>query len=63
ARAVIKVELINVQGRVVKTLASGVYDRGYHRVKVDGTSLPQGIYFVRLNTETRDEISKFLIVK
>jgi hypothetical protein len=62
-RSNVTLDVLDIQGRVVKTLAKGEYDRGYYRVKVDGESLPQGIYFVRLKVNGRDEVSKFLLVK
>ena len=62
-RSNVTLDVLDIQGRVVKTLAKGEYDRGYYRVKIDGESLPQGIYFVRLKVNGRDEVSKFLLVK
>jgi hypothetical protein len=62
-RSNVTLDVLDIQGRVVKTLAKGEYDRGYYRVKVDGESLPQGIYFVRLRVNGKDEVSKFLLVK
>jgi hypothetical protein len=62
-RSNVTLDVLDIQGRVVKTLAKGEYDRGYYRVKVDGESLPQGIYFVRLRVDGKDEVNKFLLVK
>jgi len=62
-RSNVTLDVLDIQGRVVKTLAKGEYDRGYYRVKFDGESLPQGIYFVRLRVDGKDEVSKFLLVK
>jgi len=59
----ITLDIIDVQGRVVRVLARGEYDRGYYRVKIDGKELPQGIYFVRLRAEEKDHVNKFLLVK
>jgi hypothetical protein len=62
-RMMVRLEIIDIQGRVVKVLASGEYDKGYQRIKMDSSSLSQGVYFIRLKTETKEEVAKFLIVK
>ncbi|MDI6851027.1 MAG: T9SS type A sorting domain-containing protein, partial [bacterium] len=59
----ITLEIIDIQGRVVKVLARGEYDRGYYRLRIDGKALPQGIYFVRLKADGKDHVNKFLLVR
>jgi len=39
----------NVEGRLVKALMDEVMQAGKHRVAFDGSNLPSGIYFARLN--------------
>jgi hypothetical protein len=63
SKMVVRVELIDVQGRVVKVLADGTFDRGTHRVKLDGSKLSGGIYFVRMKADKVDKVQKVMIVK
>ncbi len=62
-RAKVRLDLIDVQGRVVRVLANSEFDRGVHRVRLDGTGLPQGVYFVRMRVENKEQVAKFLMVR
>jgi len=59
----VKLEIIDIQGRVVQVLANRSFDRGYHRISIDGSKLSQGIYFIRFKTKAREEVAKFLNVR
>jgi hypothetical protein len=50
----VKLALIDLQGRVVATLAEGLYSAGSHRVNWSGgrPACPGGIYFLRLDSES-----------
>ncbi|MGB9909463.1 MAG: T9SS type A sorting domain-containing protein, partial [Candidatus Hydrothermia bacterium] len=63
SRMVVRVELIDVQGRVVKVLADGAFERGTHRVKLDGSKLSGGVYFVRMKADKVDKVQKIMIVR
>lgn len=58
-RADVKLELFDVQGRRVKTLASGVHEAGWHAIRWNGEGegggrIGAGIYFVRFRADGRE---------
>ena len=61
----VRIEVHDVRGRLVATLADRRYDAGEHMVAWDGTddrgaSLASGLYFVKAETETRKAILKLV---
>jgi hypothetical protein len=48
SRVAVVAELIGSDGRHIRTLLDGWSDAGVHRMVVDGSGLPAGLYFVRL---------------
>jgi hypothetical protein len=64
----VTLELLDLQGRRVRMLASGALAPGRHDVRWDGTdqsgrSLPGGIYFARLSTGGRGEVRRFAVLR
>ncbi|MBO0952544.1 S8/S53 family peptidase [Fibrella forsythiae] len=47
------VEVYNIMGQKVKTLANGWHEPGTHQVKFDGHELAKGTYVFKVNTGTR----------
>ena len=56
-------ELFDVTGRRVAMLADQDYMAGKHQVRVDGTSLASGLYFVHLNMSDRQSTHKLMLIK
>jgi len=61
-------EVYNVNGRLITTLADGVFNAGYHRVVWRGTDafgaeVSSGMYFYRLVTEEKVLTKKMLMLK
>ncbi len=50
ARAPISLEVFNVVGQRVRTLASGFFDAGTHQVSFDARGLASGVYYYRLSS-------------
>ncbi|UCD63990.1 MAG: PKD domain-containing protein [Candidatus Zixiibacteriota bacterium] len=59
----VSLEVYNIRGRKVTTLANGVYPAGYHHVEWDASAQPSGIYLYRLTTGNYAETRKMLLVK
>ncbi|UCD63495.1 MAG: S8 family peptidase [Candidatus Zixiibacteriota bacterium] len=57
------VEVFNVLGQKVATLADGDYPAGRHQVEFDGSALATGIYFCRLRTGETTATRKMMLVK
>ena len=55
--------VFDVTGRVVATLADGVYEPGDHRLTFNGTNLATGLYFARLESGANITTAKLLLLK
>jgi hypothetical protein len=60
-----QVELVvfNVTGEKVATLVSGTQSAGIYSQQFDGSDLPSGIYFYRLNAGEFSQTNRMLLVK
>jgi hypothetical protein len=63
-----KVEVYDVTGRCVVTLADGRYDAGWHTLRWGGRSaageqVAPGVYFVRLTVRNQTATSKLILIK
>lgn len=68
AEALIRLDLYNLLGRRVRTLADGVLEAGYHTLTWDGTDqngrqVASGIYFYRITTANFTQSRKMLLLK
>ena len=59
----VRVELFDVLGRSVCLLTDAVLPAGEHDVAVNGTSLPSGLYFARLQSGNTQTTHKLLLLK
>ena len=59
----VRVELFDVLGRSVCLLTDAVLPAGEHDVAVNGTSLPSGLYFARLQSGSMQATHKLLLMK
>ena len=59
----VSVNLIDIQGRLVQTIANGMYLVGTHNLVVDGFSLSSGVYFIQLITDEKIEYQKIMLLK
>jgi len=64
----VSIEVFNIRGQHVKTLVDGYFEDGIHSVVWDGIdhqgiSVPSGIYFYRLETNTGSEVRRMVLMK
>jgi len=59
----VNLTVYDITGRLVKTLADKNFTRGTYRVTFDGSELPSGVYFYRLQADNFTETKKMLMVK
>ncbi|UCE25474.1 MAG: PKD domain-containing protein, partial [Candidatus Zixiibacteriota bacterium] len=59
----VSLQVFNIRGQKVATLASGVYSAGYHQVQWDASAQPSGVYLYRLTAGDFIETKKMLLIK
>jgi hypothetical protein len=59
----LKINIYNILGEQVKTIAEGIYETGYYKVTFDATSLPSGTYIYRLESNEFVETKKMILIK
>lgn len=59
----VKLSLYNIIGNEIKTLSDGNYAAGTHELKLDGSELPSGIYFVKMTAENFQQTIKITLAK
>ncbi|MEO0136321.1 MAG: choice-of-anchor J domain-containing protein [candidate division WOR-3 bacterium] len=64
----IEIVIYNAAGQMVRTLAKAKVDKGLYKLNWNGyddygRKLPNGVYFVRMNTDSRKITNKVLMVK
>ena len=62
-RTNVTLKVYNVLGQEVRTLVSGGQSIGSHSVQFDGSNLPSGVYFYRLQAGTFTETKKLTVLK
>ena len=56
----VQLDLLDVQGRVLKTLRNQSFNKGIQTTNIDLTEIPSGIYFVRLTSEDPMQVKKLI---
>jgi len=59
----VTLEIYNILGQKVATLAQGTYEAGYHNVTWDASDAASGVYFYRLVTKEYIDSKKMLLLK
>jgi hypothetical protein len=62
-RAHVILTLFNTLGQQVATLTNGEIDAGYHEVTFDGSGLPSGVYFYRIQAGDFSQTKKLLLLR
>ena len=59
----VRLELFDINGRLVNELASRQESIGYHSVFINGGDLVSGVYFVKMNVEREMSMRKLILLK
>jgi hypothetical protein len=59
----VSITVYDVLGQQIATLADGIISAGHHMVQFDGSSMPSGMYFCRLQTEEVTQSRKMMLLK
>ena len=62
-RSHVTLTVYNMLGQRLAELANGEVEAGYHDVTFDGSSLPSGVYFYRLQVGTYMEAKRLLVLR
>lgn len=58
-----KIYITDINGKIVKELLNGVFEKGNYSISINADSLPQGKYFYSLETPTKKLTKSFEITK
>lgn len=59
----IKIEIFNINGQKLETIAEGFFKQGVHEIKFDGSKYASGLYVYTLKTESYIQSRKMLLIK
>ncbi len=59
----LKINIYNMLGEQVATIAEGMYESGYHKVTFDASNLPSGTYIYRLQSNDFVQVKKMILLK
>jgi hypothetical protein len=59
----ISLEIYNIIGQKISTLAEGNLEAGTHTFRWDGSEYPSGVYFYSLKNGTNVDIRKMILLK
>jgi len=64
----LRLDIFDIQGRLIRTLAQGTAAAGSHQILWNGTNeqgemVPSGIYFYRLQAGSFQEIKRMVMLK
>lgn len=62
-RNYVRLELIDMLGKVVMNIAEGEFDAGTHSIKLNVPHLSSGIYFYKLNAGQFNQVKKLILIK
>ena len=59
----LKINIYNMLGEQVATIAEGMYESGYHKVTFNASTLPSGTYVYRLESSDFVQVKKMILIK
>ena len=62
-KSTMNIALFNSNGQVLKTIINSVFEAGNHQLNLDTSNYPDGIYWIRFNSETNVEAIKLIKTK
>ena len=55
--------LYNIRGQKVKTIANQDYESGAHKVTLDASNLPSGVYTIRIKSDAHTQTRRITLMK
>ena len=58
-----RVDVYDLQGRLIETLVDGDLIQGSHSVDFDGSAMPSGLYLIRMTAEGTSDTERILLIR
>ncbi len=59
----LRINLYNMLGELVETIAEGTYEAGYHKATLNAQNLPSGAYIYRIESNEFVQVKKMILIK
>jgi serine protease AprX len=59
----VKLSIFDIAGRIVTTLSDKDQNPGAHRENYEITNLPQGVYFITIDIDGKQETRKIILLR
>ena len=59
----LKINIYNMLGELVETLAEGTYQAGYHELNFNAANLSSGIYIYRIESDAFVQVKKMILLR
>ena len=59
----LKINIYNMLGELVETIAEGTYEAGYYKVNINVSNLPSGAYIYRIESAEFVQVKKLILLK
>jgi flagellar hook assembly protein FlgD len=59
----VKINIYNMIGELVETLAEGTFEQGYHNISFNAANIPSGTYVYRLESGNFVKVKKMMLIK
>ena len=59
----IQINILDIQGRNIKSILNDEYSRGNHRIEINANDLSSGVYFIELIGNSSTDFSKIILLK
>lgn len=59
----LKINIYNMLGQIVETIAEGTYEAGYHKLSFNASYLPSGVYIYRIESNEFVQVRKMSLIK
>ena len=63
AETKLKINIYNMLGELVETLAEADYEAGFHKVTFNASKLPSGVYIYRIESSKFTQVRKMIVLK
>ncbi len=59
----LKINIYNMLGQLIQTIADGTYEAGYYKINFDASNLASGMYIYRIESDAFVQVKKMVLLK